>query len=227
MIRNQRQRKSLQTLQINADDDLLTSKMVHQKEEMKVKEIMQNEKIVATEKENVRAIRTTRQKTKKTTSKEEPKPVVPKKQKTEAKKVGTRSKTKRDKVVVDLHQPKINSVLSPLSLKSTAIDNDMTNGKLEESPAVQENKVETTILQPECSTSTTNDSVITLLTGSTAPESYWRDLAEQRQIALDETLHENELLQDQLAVLEAENSQLKSLLKEAEQLASIVKGMID
>ncbi|XP_035207200.1 uncharacterized protein LOC118182041 [Stegodyphus dumicola] len=227
MIRNQRRRVSLQTLQITADEDLLTGEMVHQKEEVKAKEIKQIEKIVATEKENIRASRTARQKTKKSTSKEEPKPVVLKKLKAEPKKVATKSKTKTDKVVADLKQPKINSVLSSASLKSTAIDNDTANGKPEESPAVQENIAETTVFQPDCSTSTTNDSTITLLTGSTAPESYWRDLAEQRRIALDETLHENELLQDQLAVLEAENSQLKSLLKEAEQLASIVKGMID
>ncbi|XP_054713160.1 uncharacterized protein LOC129222656 [Uloborus diversus] len=66
-----------------------------------------------------------------------------------------------------------------------------------------------------------------ILTCAAPPDSFWRELAEQRRIALEKALEENESLHDQLQVLEVENSQLKNIVKEANQLASIVKGILE
>lgn len=66
-----------------------------------------------------------------------------------------------------------------------------------------------------------------LLVSDTVPESYWKELAEQRRLALEETLHENELLRDQLEVLETEYSKLKQIVDDAKDLTEIVKGMLD
>lgn len=56
---------------------------------------------------------------------------------------------------------------------------------------------------------------------------YWRDLAERRREALDESLHENESLHHENFDLKEEVESLKKSLAEAEQLADIVKELLN
>ncbi|GFY67909.1 uncharacterized protein TNIN_471231 [Trichonephila inaurata madagascariensis] len=74
-----------------------------------------------------------------------------------------------------------------------------------------------------CPSRSVSDDAVAMLTSDHPPDSYWKVLAEERRQALEKALYENARLCDQLQVLEAENSQLKSCLKEAEKIAEIVR----
>jgi len=64
--------------------------------------------------------------------------------------------------------------------------------------------------------------IFLLLTGSPS-ENYWELLAEQRRVALEETLQENEKLYKKIARLEEENKICKEMLKEQESLVDVLK----
>ncbi|XP_038056623.1 geminin-like [Patiria miniata] len=66
-----------------------------------------------------------------------------------------------------------------------------------------------------------------LMVQEPAPESYWKDLAEERRVALDETLKENEQLHGVIAELKTENGRLKEMADQAEYLASVLQNVID
>jgi len=65
------------------------------------------------------------------------------------------------------------------------------------------------------------------------PLEYWKDLAEKRRVALDESLNENESLHTSLSFLEEERDELKeevetykSLAEHAAELANILDGVV-
>ncbi|KAK3910437.1 Geminin [Frankliniella fusca] len=71
------------------------------------------------------------------------------------------------------------------------------------------------------------------LTSGTTSERYWESLAEQRRIALEATLkenedlhHKNEELSKRVSVLEEENRIAKEMLRESETLVDVLKEMI-
>ncbi|XP_026282039.1 geminin isoform X1 [Frankliniella occidentalis] len=71
------------------------------------------------------------------------------------------------------------------------------------------------------------------LTSESTSERYWESLAEQRRIALEATLKENEELHykneelsKKVAILEEENHTAKELLRESETLVDVLKEMI-
>lgn len=68
--------------------------------------------------------------------------------------------------------------------------------------------------------------VYDLLVSEKVPYSYWREIAEERRLALQEALHENELLHDQVEVMETEIARLRSLVDDAEKLADTVKSIL-
>ena len=55
------------------------------------------------------------------------------------------------------------------------------------------------------------------------PEEYWRVLAEQRRLALAETLEENEQLHDQVERLKAQVSDLENQVKDTNYFAMMYK----
>jgi len=59
------------------------------------------------------------------------------------------------------------------------------------------------------------------------PETYWKELAEQRRVALDEALMENEQLHTEVDRLKEENEAMKVMVKEAEKLADIVQSLTE
>ncbi|XP_022089511.1 geminin-like [Acanthaster planci] len=66
-----------------------------------------------------------------------------------------------------------------------------------------------------------------LMVQEPAPESYWKDLAEERRLALEDTLKENEQLHSTIAELRTENGRLKEMADQAEYLASVLQNVID
>ncbi|XP_064607127.1 geminin-like [Liolophura sinensis] len=66
-----------------------------------------------------------------------------------------------------------------------------------------------------------------LVTGETIPDSYWKLLAEERRLALDDSLHENEMLHNEIDQLKEENSRLTELAGQAEYLATILQTAVE
>ncbi|XP_018319284.1 geminin [Agrilus planipennis] len=56
---------------------------------------------------------------------------------------------------------------------------------------------------------------------------YWKTLAEQRKVALDESLEENGRLKDVIESLEEENKICKEMLNEAKELVAVLQEMMD
>lgn len=64
-----------------------------------------------------------------------------------------------------------------------------------------------------------------LMVNGPAPAEYWRQLAEQRRIALEKALKENEQLHDQVELLTAENKHLQTIADQALPLAELLKEL--
>ncbi|XP_060578954.1 geminin-like [Ruditapes philippinarum] len=58
------------------------------------------------------------------------------------------------------------------------------------------------------------------------PESYWRELAEERRLSLAEALAENEILHQSMEELKEENQNLSLLAGQAEHLASVLNDVL-
>jgi geminin len=58
-------------------------------------------------------------------------------------------------------------------------------------------------------------------------DSFWETLAEQRRVALQETLTENQDLYERIANLEDELNQSKSMLEEARDLVTVLTEMLE
>ncbi|KAH6932238.1 hypothetical protein HPB50_004040 [Hyalomma asiaticum] len=54
----------------------------------------------------------------------------------------------------------------------------------------------------------------------------WRELAEERRVALEETLEENKQLHEKLELLTAENKHLQTIADQAFPLADLLKASI-
>lgn len=57
-------------------------------------------------------------------------------------------------------------------------------------------------------------------------ESYWKELAEERRKALNESLHENEQLHKELLELKEENEKLSKVASQAEYFANVLKEVL-
>ncbi|XP_074643359.1 uncharacterized protein LOC141900382 [Tubulanus polymorphus] len=66
-----------------------------------------------------------------------------------------------------------------------------------------------------------------LMVQETIPETYWKEIAEQRRAALAEALQENEKLHKSIEKLEIENSELKEMADQAEYYAGIIKTLLE
>jgi len=76
--------------------------------------------------------------------------------------------------------------------------------------------VTATTTSEEPSTDTLVDEALMLMkTTEVVEESYWKELAEERRLALEETLDENDKLYDEIDRLKQENDELKEQLTEA------------
>ncbi|XP_019873359.1 dynamin-like protein 1 [Aethina tumida] len=58
-------------------------------------------------------------------------------------------------------------------------------------------------------------------------EEYWRRLAEKRGEALNDSLHENERLKENIEALQEENQVCKNMLDESRHLVEILQEMLD
>ncbi|KAL8615114.1 hypothetical protein ACOMHN_009190 [Nucella lapillus] len=58
------------------------------------------------------------------------------------------------------------------------------------------------------------------------PESYWQEMAEQRRLALSDTLEENNSLHQSIESLKEENEKLLELASQAEQLSSLLQSVV-
>ncbi|XP_076102789.1 uncharacterized protein LOC143071956 [Mytilus galloprovincialis] len=65
-----------------------------------------------------------------------------------------------------------------------------------------------------------------MLVSEEIPESYWKDLAEERRKALDESLHENEQLHKEVSELKDENDKLSKVASQAEYFANVLKEVL-
>ncbi|CAN7987276.1 unnamed protein product [Ixodes hexagonus] len=64
-----------------------------------------------------------------------------------------------------------------------------------------------------------------LLVKDEVPAQYWKELAEQRRIALEKALKENEDLHEQLELLTEENKHLQTIADQALPLAELLKDL--
>ncbi|XP_052085609.1 geminin-like [Mytilus californianus] len=65
-----------------------------------------------------------------------------------------------------------------------------------------------------------------MLVSEEIPESYWKELAEERRKALDESLHENEQLHKEVSELKDENDKLSKVASQAEYFANVLKEVL-
>ncbi|XP_055940454.1 geminin-like [Argiope bruennichi] len=254
-LRNNKSKRVLQVLQVSATDkDLLVSpnlmsgngkKPAESRKKTEVYEdgllSKENTPVVPTVRRSKRKNMVSQEQVKKMTSKEgtETKESSNKVSKvTKPKKTSSRKNKKQS--TVDSKQSKMDSFIATCSTSNTIfesnlefvgspVDNDM---QLQQS----KNSVEVTISTSSALTSAAslqdskdlgNAISPSMLTSDNPPDSYWKMLAEERRIALEQALCENEQLYDQIQVLETENSQLKSCLKEAEKLAEVLRQALD
>lgn len=208
-------------------------------------EIFQDE---ALSKENTPVIPTVRRSKRKNAAAQEQAKKTTSKEGTEGKassskvsKVTKPKKTSRKgkKSSADPKQSKMDSFIASSSTSNTifesnlendgsSVDNDM---QLQKSENCEDSTASPSFIPNSDSSQELKDSGIVvspnMLTCDKPPESYWEMLAEERRVALEEALRQNEELHDQLQVLEAENSQLKGCLKEAEKLANVLRQALD
>ncbi|KAK3091969.1 hypothetical protein FSP39_024089 [Pinctada imbricata] len=69
--------------------------------------------------------------------------------------------------------------------------------------------------------------VFELMVQEEVPESYWKEVAEQRRVALNDSLHENEMLHKEIEDLKDENSKLTVMASKADYFADVIQGMLD
>ncbi|XP_060073405.1 uncharacterized protein LOC132553194 [Ylistrum balloti] len=65
-----------------------------------------------------------------------------------------------------------------------------------------------------------------LMVNEEIPENYWRDLAERRREALDESLNENEQLHSEIEELRNENEKLTKMASQAEYFADVIQELV-
>ncbi|CAC5373793.1 GMNN [Mytilus coruscus] len=65
-----------------------------------------------------------------------------------------------------------------------------------------------------------------MLVSEEIPESYWKELAEERRKALNESLHENEQLHKEVSELKDENDKLSKVASQAEYFANVLKEVL-
>ncbi|CAL1261205.1 unnamed protein product [Larinioides sclopetarius] len=253
-LRNNKSRRVLQVLQVSAaDKDLLVSpnlmsgngKLLKSQKKIEVfqDELLskENTPVVPTVRRSKRKNAVPQEQVKKTTSKEETETKASSNKVskvTKSKKTSTRKGKKQNSA--DPKQPKMDSFIASSSTSNTIFESNLENDRSSVLSDMQlqksENCVESAespsfIPRSDASLQDFKDSGIAvspnMLTCDKPPESYWEMLAEERRVALEEALRENEQLHDQLQVLEAENSQLKGCLKEAEKLATVLRQALD
>jgi len=64
------------------------------------------------------------------------------------------------------------------------------------------------------------------LTSDTPSENYWKELAEERKAALNETLEENQALWEEVVELKEQNSRLGDIAKKAEALEELLREVM-
>ncbi|XP_070555745.1 geminin-like [Ptychodera flava] len=69
------------------------------------------------------------------------------------------------------------------------------------------------------------DEALELMVNEPVPESYWKDLAEERRKALEDALRENEELHNKVRELNSEVQRLSELAKQAEYFASVIREL--
>ncbi|XP_048763819.2 geminin-like [Ostrea edulis] len=65
-----------------------------------------------------------------------------------------------------------------------------------------------------------------LMVSEEVPETYWKELAEQRRIALNDSLHENEMLHKEVEDLKEENSKLTEMAEKADYFADVIQTIL-
>lgn len=65
-----------------------------------------------------------------------------------------------------------------------------------------------------------------LMINEEIPETYWKQLAEERRLALNDSLHENESLHKEVNELKEENAKLSQLASQAEYFATVIKDIM-
>ncbi|XP_021363107.1 geminin-like isoform X1 [Mizuhopecten yessoensis] len=65
-----------------------------------------------------------------------------------------------------------------------------------------------------------------LMVNEDIPENYWRDLAERRREALNESLNENEQLHNEVDELRNENEKLTNMASQAEYFAGVIQELV-
>ncbi|XP_061182426.1 geminin-like [Saccostrea echinata] len=71
-----------------------------------------------------------------------------------------------------------------------------------------------------------DDEAYELMVSEEVPESYWKELAEQRRVALNDSLHENEMLHKEVEDLREENSKLAEMAEKADYFADVIQTML-
>lgn len=71
------------------------------------------------------------------------------------------------------------------------------------------------------------DAITLMKATETVNDSYWKTIAEERRIALEETLSENDKLYDEIDTLKEENKRLKKELSEAEYFKILYNNLLE
>ncbi|XP_033645440.1 geminin-like [Asterias rubens] len=74
---------------------------------------------------------------------------------------------------------------------------------------------------------TAEEEAYELMIQEPAPQSYWKDIAEERRVALEDTLVENQQLHETIGELRTENGRLQEMADQAEYLANVLQNVID
>ncbi|XP_057289760.1 geminin-like [Hydractinia symbiolongicarpus] len=71
------------------------------------------------------------------------------------------------------------------------------------------------------------DAITLMKATETVNDSYWKTIAEERRLALEETLNENDKLYDEIDALKEENEKLKKELNEAEYFKILYNNLLE
>ncbi|CAH0564910.1 unnamed protein product [Brassicogethes aeneus] len=124
---------------------------------------------------------------------------------------------RKTKVLKDVTSDKENVV------KSTTFKEAKLASEREKAEAKKRSYVDKAVQTFEDYTVTEED-----LTSEDAPsEGYWRKLAEKRGEALNESLHENEKLKENVEALQEENKVCKEMLDESRNLVEVLQELLN
>jgi len=148
----------------------------------------------------------------------------------------TTTNTTPDKRRSDINTPEKRRPLTPIQKKKGSWENEMVGrqkSKSADESSTSKDKSTHKVLSGfiakrkliEKSVQTDNENNADLVTSDDPSLEYWKLLAEERRVALEEALQENQTLIEKADALQAENNHLNDLLEDAKALAEMINNI--